>query len=113
MDKWMRAIAASQKHLDKPNHVMVKYEDLVEDTQNQLVKLCNFMDVEFEENMLSTYGETASNVSLQREHWKKDVSRKIEKASSTKFERLFDESQREYILEKVTPMNLKSKEINN
>ncbi|MEM1168443.1 MAG: sulfotransferase [Cyanobacteria bacterium P01_H01_bin.35] len=113
IDKWMRAVAASHKHLHKPNHVMVRYEDLVENSQNQLVKLCNFMDVEFEENMLQSYHETASSVTLQREYWKENVYRKIEKPSSPKFERLFDESQRQYILERVTPMNLKSNEINN
>ncbi|MDY6805366.1 MAG: sulfotransferase [Cyanobacteriota bacterium] len=106
IDKWMRAVAASQKHLDKPNHIMVKYEDLVGDTQAQLAKLCDFIGVEFEESMLENYGDTANNVSLNNEPWKQDVSRRIEKANSPKFERLFDESERQYILERVGRINL-------
>lgn len=106
IDKWMRAVAASNKHLDKPNHIMVKYEDILEDSQTQLAKLCEFIGVEFEESMLENYGDTASNVSLNNEPWKKNVSRRIEKASDSKFERLFDDSQKQYILELVNRQNL-------
>ena len=106
IDKWVRAVAASKRHLDKPNHILVKYEGLVEDTQAQLVKLCDFIGVDFEEEMLQSYGDVASNVSLKNEPWKEGVSQAIKKASSPKFERLFDEAERQYILERVGQVNL-------
>lgn len=81
---WNRSIRLSRKYVGEPNHVFVRYENLVEDTETVLRYLTRELDLSFEENMLADYSNTAQNVINVDESWKsKNISTDI--SASDKF----------------------------
>ncbi|MEB3829843.1 sulfotransferase family protein [Phormidium sp. CCY1219] len=104
---WLKDVEVSRRHLDKTNHTLVRYEQLVEDPQSVLTKLCGFMGVEFDERMLQDYGKAAKQVVREHEWaWKASAGEPIRNANGEKFAKLFDEGQREYILQHVSVVNV-------
>ncbi|NET61775.1 MAG: sulfotransferase [Symploca sp. SIO2E6] len=98
---WMTDIQISLSYQDQPSHILVKYEELVAQPQSVLSSLCQFINVPFEETMLQEYSKVAQQVSLAREPWKASVGNQIQNANSTKFYQLFNEEQRQYILNRI------------
>ena len=58
--------------------------------------LCVFMEVDFEENMLTEYSSVSGRVVPPEEMWKKGAAEGIQ-APQSKFEKVFDEAEREYV----------------
>jgi hypothetical protein len=108
---WLKGTQSSLSHQHKPNHILVKYEHLVEDPQSVLTELCRFIGVAFNEKMLREYSVAAKGVILKREPWKASVLNKIQNANSTKFYELFDEEQRQYILNRLSEVNVNTQPI--
>ncbi|MGK7877104.1 MAG: sulfotransferase [Xenococcaceae cyanobacterium] len=106
IDKWIKFIEISRSYLHKPHHTMVRYEQLVEDPQPVLMKVCEFIGVEFNESMLQDYRVVAKQLIRDREKWKALVSEPIQNNNSYKFYKLFDEAQQQYILERLSGVNL-------
>ncbi|MGB3404111.1 MAG: sulfotransferase [Microcoleaceae cyanobacterium] len=100
---WVRSVEFSSLHLHKPNHILVRYEALVENPEVVIRELCNFIETPFSPSMLKDYGKMAEKVVLNNEAWKASVGDPISNANSTKFYKLFTPEQQQYILEKVTP----------
>lgn len=103
---WLTAIQQSQKYLEKDNHLLVRHEDLTATPQSTLEHLCSFMDIQFDEKMLNSYGLVSKSLVLSHEPWKALVKQPIQNVKNTKFLKLFTESQRNYILEKTSRVNL-------
>lgn len=106
--RWINDVRISCSHMHKPDHLIVKYEQLVEEPQLVLTEICQFLDVEFDEAMLKNHATSAKNLIRKREVWKDSVSKKIHKANSQKFHKFFDESQRQYVLQKLAAINLEN-----
>ncbi|MBE9126711.1 MULTISPECIES: sulfotransferase family protein [unclassified Coleofasciculus] len=104
IDYWVRAVESSRKYIYKPNHILVRYENLVENPRSVLKELCEFIGVEFNEKMLRDYGVIGTQLSL--EHEGRVISQSIQNANSKKFYQLFDEAQRQYILGQLSVVNL-------
>jgi sulfotransferase family protein len=99
--RWLLCMARTRAHLGKDNHAVIRYEQLVADPRAALVSVCSFIEVPFEERMLTGYGEVSRRVILGREPWKARVSEEITDCNGTKFHELFDERQRRYVLERI------------
>ncbi|HAG85071.1 MAG TPA: sulfotransferase [Cyanobacteria bacterium UBA12227] len=106
LERWISAAEITRQHLHKSNHILVRYEQLVENPQSELEKLCQFIGIEFDKKMLQDYRIAAKQVSLEIEPWKAAVSEAIYKAKSQKFYEVFDESQQRYIVERLSEVNL-------
>ncbi|HBL15028.1 MAG TPA: sulfotransferase [Cyanobacteria bacterium UBA11162] len=106
LERWIDSVEITRQHLHKSNHILVRYERLVENPQSELQNLHKFMDIEFDEKMLQDYRIAAKQVSLEIEPWKAAVSEAIFKAKSQKFYEVFDESQQRYIVERLSKVNL-------
>jgi Sulfotransferase family len=104
--RWQTDVLISSYHLHKPNHFLVKYEELVANPAKVLADLCQFMGVSYEESMLQKRTSVASSLIREREYWKKSVSENLHKASSSKFERVFDTNQRQYILKQLAAQEI-------
>ena len=104
IERWVEAIPISSQHLHKQNHTLVRYEYLVEDPRTRLLQLCDFIGVEFNDNMLSNYSKVAERVTMYEAG--RIVKPKITSANSEKFYRIFDEGQREYILNQLSAIDL-------
>lgn len=99
--QWIQDTKMSYTQLNKPNHILVKYEQLVDDPYSILMKVCKFIEVEFSEELLKKYCTSAQQLILEREPWKLSVTQPIKSTNSTKFYSVFTEEQRQYILSKL------------
>lgn len=107
IDWWIKAISISQRYLDRPNHFFVQYEELVSDTPKILAELCQFLKIEFCQEMMENYSDNAEELIRGREIWKTNINREIKSTNSQKFYRLFNAEQQQYILSRISEISLK------
>lgn len=105
IDRWLNDVRISQHHIHKPNHLLVRYENLVANPHFELQNICRLIHISFEEKMLSDRATTAQNLIRDREKWKSTVSSTIRSKKSQKFYKLFDEKQRQYIRDRLSAIN--------
>ena len=101
INRWEEDIIISSHHLHKPNHFLVRYENLVHNPLAVLLDICQFFDVPFEKTMLQRRTDVASSIIRQREVWKDSVNGNLQKPDFSKFEQVFDNNQKKYILERL------------
>ena len=99
---WIQGTNTSRKHLHKHNHILVRYELLVEDPRSVLVEVCEFLGLRFTEEMVLERSNRAKKTIKNTELWKNSVSEPIKNANGTKFYKLFNEEQRQYILSQIS-----------
>ncbi len=105
-ERWIKDIKITLKHIDKTNHYCVRYESLIADTEAELKKLCQFMQISFESNMLTQYSKQAKKVSLSRETWKESVGEKIQSKQSQKFRKILSLEEQTYVISQLQAWNL-------
>jgi hypothetical protein len=104
--RWIQSIMISHNYIHKPNHILVRYENLVEEPRIVLSTLCKFIGVSFEEIMLKEYRNASEQLVLEHEMWKTSVRGVIQSANHKKFYRLFNEEQRRYIQSQISKIDL-------
>ncbi|GAB4302910.1 MAG: hypothetical protein Fur0025_43920 [Oscillatoriaceae cyanobacterium] len=104
VDIWLEAVEISRNHLGKNNHIFVQYEQLVEQPQAVAEKLCQFLGIDFQEQMLANYGDAAKTVSLAAAG--RTVSTEIKNANSQKFYQVFSPEQQEYVRRRLSGVSL-------
>lgn len=102
--RWVESVEISRQYVDKSNHILVRYEKLVENPQAELIRLCKFIGIDFTESMLENYGSAAEKLTL--ESGGRTVAKKISNRNSRKFQERFDESERDYIIKRLSKVNL-------
>ncbi|CAD5933445.1 Sulfotransferase domain protein [Planktothrix tepida] len=103
--RWIKDVRLSYQHLHKPNHILVQYEQLIENQPLVLAKLCEFIGVDYEPKMLQNYQKAAKKVTLPFESWKVSVQQGIYNPFDQKFHQLFNEEQKQYILQELSEAN--------
>ena len=103
IQRWQEAISISYQYADKNNHILVKYEEFVEDPRLTLSNICEFAQIEFDNSMLVRYKETSQKLSLG-EPWHKGIERNIERSNSHKYYSAFKEKEIIDIVNKIRPL---------
>ncbi|MEM8719524.1 MAG: sulfotransferase [Cyanobacteria bacterium P01_G01_bin.39] len=106
VNRWSTDVLISSHHSHKPNHFVVRYENLLTDPLTVLARICEFMDLPFEASMLENRVNSVSNLIRTREHWKQSVNENLRQSNCDKFYRIFNPSQQEYILTLIQEANL-------
>ena len=101
VDRWVRDVRISQSYAEQPNHRLVRYDELLRDPRSVVQELCEFLEIPFEDSMLTEYARQADELVHRREHWKDSVKEPIWNTQQRRFHRYLDESQQQYIHEKV------------
>ena len=107
IDKSLRVInkylKESLKYLKNENHYFVDYSSLILNPSEEIEKIFNFLEIEYDRSMLQDiikkFGDTI--VYRNDEGWKKDYGKQIHKNIKNKFNKIFTTSQRRYIRNKV------------
>ena len=102
IQQWIEDVKLTNHYLSKLNHTLVQYEKLVETPRAILREVCEFIGVEFRETMLQDYPLVAKQVSLANESWKASVVGKIKSTHGEKFQKLFNQEQQTYILQRLS-----------
>jgi Sulfotransferase family len=101
IERWVEDVRRSQNCSIMKNHYVVMYDQLVDFPSDLLTELCQFIGIPFEENMLTDYTQSASKLILKQEQWKSSVFDQIQKAKESKFNKVFDERERQYVLNRI------------
>ena len=96
--RWTGDLKLTQGHIRKPQHTLVRYEQLLDHPQSVLANLCRFIGVEFDPGMLSEHSSVVQKLVLESEIWK-DSARVdgLHRPMVRKFDQLFDQEQQAYI----------------
>jgi hypothetical protein len=106
VDRWVESMRLSRRYVGEPNHAMVRYEHLVEAPDEVMKRLCQFIGIPFEVQMLECYSDRAAVLTLPFETWKQAARQVIASRRDRKFDRLFNESQKRRISVQVAQVDL-------
>ena len=93
---WNECIEYTSMHQGKRDHHVVRYENLVENTDDVMGALGQFIGVKYEPEMRRSRTTNPGQFILPEESWKEKVTRPIQKTPS-KFKRLFGGERRKKI----------------
>ncbi|MEG4228921.1 sulfotransferase [Microcoleus sp. N9_B2] len=98
--RWKEATLISHKYAKKSNHILVKYEEIVDNKVKKLEELCHFMGVEYDEKMLEFYQEKAASLSLNLP-WHQGIEREVKSSKIHKYHKIFTSNEIKDILDKI------------
>lgn len=101
--RWKRDIKIHKRYIKQPNHFYITYNELLHNAANAISSLCDFIHVEFSEDMLS-FSKNTKALKFEEEQWKPDSSDEIR--ATNKFDLIFSEDQKEYILTQLASLTL-------
>ena len=90
IDRWNADVNTSLRYRHDPCHALIKYEALLVDPEGELRRLCQFMGVSFDPDMLR-YQDAATLVlgPAKREAWRRDVFDGLKATHLRKFNSVF------------------------
>jgi hypothetical protein len=101
LDTWNHCVRLTRSYMSQKNHLLVRYEQLVAEPEKVTQEICQYLGVSFETAMLESRKEAAGSLITGVETWKKDVLSKIDRKRDYKFDQLFNEEQKVYILDRL------------
>lgn len=108
IDRWINDVAISRRYLRDPNHTAVRYDALVNATDTEVQRLCQFLGLRFESNMLTSYQRTSQGLIRDRENWKALNQAAIQSTAGKKFHAIFDQTQQAHVLARTAQVDLGS-----
>ena len=81
-------------------------EELVSRPTSVLTDLCDFIQVPFEDAMLREHAEASAQLVTDDEPWKAGVGGALHSANGTKFRKVFDSAQQQYVLDRLAQVHL-------
>lgn len=106
IQRWLTDVEISSTHSHKPNHLLVRYDSLVENSQLILEEICDFLQLPFETAMLEDRAKVVKRLIRDNERWKKSVGQIVSNNKSEKFNLLFDELTQQQITNRVKAINV-------
>lgn len=104
LNQWIEAVNISLSRANKSNHILVNYEKMLEFPQGVLMEICDFIGVDFRENMLVEFAEVAKDLVLDQEG--RSIKNELKTNNPSKFYTIFEERQRMYILDQISAAGL-------
>lgn len=101
VDQWLAARNVHNFHRGQKRYIHISYEDLTANTETQLKNLCQFLGLGFHGDMLNSRLKVIDSIVLNTEVWKRGVKSDAVEASKSKFDRLFNQAQKNYITERL------------
>ena len=98
--RWLKAMRRTRRHLAKPNHVCVRYHELLRDPEAELSRLCHFLGVPYDTEMGSRAPETAPRLIWPNETWKHGTLGGLGEQPA-KFRHILGPEQQAYVLEQL------------
>jgi len=106
IEQWLNAVRQTLRFACKPNHIVLGYHQVAQDTCATLQRVCGFIGLPFESTMLQGYSDVVARVATEKETWKDGVKQPIANRNGTKFYQLFTPEQQEHVLNRVREVDL-------
>lgn len=98
--RWKEAMLISHKYAKNSNHILVKYEEILDNKVKKLEELSQFMEIEYDDKMLEFYQEKAAHLSLNLP-WHQGIDREVKSNKVHKYHKIFNDQEIRYILDKI------------
>ena len=89
IDRWNDSIVETAVQLGNPAHLLLRYEDLVERPEDELRRVCSFIGIEFEEQMLTAERGNSRDVVYHQ-----NLGKPIQNFNDSRSRRIFSATQR-------------------
>ena len=103
---WSVDVQISIRYKDKPNHLLVSYEQLIANPESTLSEVFSFIGLSFDKQIIDNHSLVSKQIILDNEPWKKSVQKAIANTHERKFSKIFKKQEQEYILEKTSAIKL-------
>jgi hypothetical protein len=103
------AIEITGRNHGKRNHILIRYEDLMTETQSELSRLCQWLGLEFETDMIANRERIAPTLVESSAPWKRGVLSPIDFAPGRTFEQVLSADQRAYVEARLVPVSIGEK----
>ncbi|MFE4105686.1 sulfotransferase family protein [Almyronema epifaneia] len=104
-DRWINDYRLTMRCATSDRHLIVHYQNLVEDTVLALEKIFEFIEVPFEVGVLEDYRKVCSSLILTEEVWKNQVQSNIENIPKRKAYTLSKEEE-DYVVRRLKSLTL-------
>lgn len=101
--RWNKALSITENWYKMPDHFMVSYEDLIKSPRSILKNITSFLNIGFSPDMLRNES-VFDEIVARHETWKGQNQNPIQKPKN-KFDYLFTEDQKEYIVHNLKTYN--------
>jgi hypothetical protein len=101
--RWNNDVLITSKWKDVANHLVVKYEKLIDSPSIIIKDICSFLEIEYSP-LMKRPEQSFNQIVNPDEVWKKNNIKAINKPEST-FDTIFTENQRKYIRERLIELN--------
>ena len=98
VERWNTDIKITRQYAKTINHILIRYENLVQEPEFILKKICHFVNIDFTPVMIEQHARMAKLLILHEWKWVNSVKGPIKNMNNTKFVRLFNESERNWIM---------------
>ena len=103
IERWKSAALVTYCSQNSPQHLVVRYEDLLTDKTKLLSQCCHFINVAYDVEMLRNYQVKAVKLGLGLP-WHEEIDREIEPAAVAKYESFFNEDEVRHILRQTAEL---------
>jgi hypothetical protein len=79
-------ITAQSRSIPEDTLLSLHYEELVASPESSLRRVCNFLNLAFDANMLNYYAQHSQGVNVSREPWKGNATKPISSTSLTRWQ---------------------------
>jgi hypothetical protein len=104
---WNREVAISMSWKGHPQHMVVRYEDVVKQPQQVAESICNFLGIEYDTEMIDP-SRSFRKIVRDDEAWKARNARPISHGERL-YDKVFNEDQRSWIVSHLKPFPLNDK----
>ena len=95
---WNKDVRTSLRYERDPRHLLVSYEALITDPQQELHRICDFVGIQFEESMLQHWQAAEQVLGPKRSHpWMQTAYKPVQDTRLKKFRSVFTVEQQRYI----------------
>lgn len=99
--RWNDDVAISSIHQSDRSSKIIFYNQLINDQNNTLKSICSFINIPFEENMITNRKYGVDHIQKDFESWKDDVSIDRYDINDRKFSNLLTKNEQKYIIENM------------
>lgn len=103
INRWLSDVAITKRFLGDPDHCIVKYENLVNVSSSELARICQFLQIDYDANMLE-YRKVSDRLITKNESWKLNNSKELMNVSGVNLSKLKPE-ERCAIKNSITEIN--------
>lgn len=101
LNRWINDLRISFKYTENSNHFMLRYEDLISDTEDRLKGVSKFLYMEYSSKMLTEYTSSFGKVKEKGAVWTEGAGKILYQSSGKKYDSMFNEKEKNHILHKI------------